>query len=330
MDHLGLASRPEPVAGRGQVRLRMRAAALNYRDLLVPQRGYGQRMQELPLILLSDGVGVVDQVGEGVRLARLGDRLCPLLWQTWTGGPPDAWKLGHGLGCETDGTMAEWMVLPETGTAPAPASLSDVQAACLPTAALTAWRAVVTEGQVRPGDVVLVQGTGGVALFAMQFARMLGARVIATSSSDATLERVRALGADATLNYRTAPDWGRAARDLARQLGGRDGADLVIELGGQDSLGQSLRAVRTGGTVSLIGVLGGASMNAPLGLVVTRAIRLQGITVGSRDDFVAMAQAIDRMELKPVVDQVFAFEQLREALDHLKSGQHFGKVCIGF
>ena len=126
MDHVRLASRPEPVAGRGQVRLRMRAAALNYRDLLVPQRGYGQRMQELPLVMLSDGVGVVDQVGEGVSLVRLGDRLCPLLWQTWTGGPPDAWKLGHGLGCETDGTMAEWMVLPETGTAPAPASLSDV------------------------------------------------------------------------------------------------------------------------------------------------------------------------------------------------------------
>lgn len=328
MDHLRIGLRPIPEAGPGQVRLRMDAAALNYRDLLVPLHGYGSRMQALPLVMLSDGVGVVDQVGPGVTLARPGDRLCPLLFQTWTGGPPDAWKLSRGLGCETDGTMAEYLVVHESGAAPAPACLDDVEAACLPTAGLTAWRAVVTDGQVRPGDVVLVQGTGGVALFALQFARLCGAHVIATSSSDDKLERVRAMGADVTLNYRSMPDWGRAARDAARRLSGRDGVDLVIELGGQDTLGQSLRAVRAGGTVAMIGVLGGALMNAPLGLVVTRAVRLQGITVGSRDDFLAMGRAIESRHLRPVVDRVFAFEELREALAYLKSGQHFGKVCI--
>ena len=330
MDHLRIGTRPEPQAGPGQVRLRMKAAALNYRDLLVPLKGYGSRMQALPLVMLSDGVGVVDQVGPGVTLARPGDRLCPLLFQTWAGGPPDAHKLSRGLGCETDGTMAEWLVLHESGTGPAPAHLNDVEAATLPTAGLTAWRAVVTDGGVRPGDVVLVQGTGGVALFALQFARLFGARVIVTSSSDDKLARARALGADAGINYRSMPEWGRVAKDLARQWSGRDGVDLVIELGGQDTLPQSLRTVRAGGTVAMIGVLGGAKMDAPLGLVVTRAVRLQGVTVGSRDDFLAMERAIASSGLKPVVDRVFPFDGLHEALEHLRSGQHFGKVAIDF
>lgn len=328
MDNLQLGERPLPSPGVGQVRLHMRAAALNYRDLLVPLKGYGSRMQALPLIMLSDGVGVVDAVGPGVTRTRIGDRLCPLLFQSWNGGPPDAHKLSQGLGCETDGTMAEYMVLHESGCAPAPANLTDVEAASLPTAGLTAWRAVVTEGRVLPGDVVLVQGTGGVALFALQFAKMLGAQVICLSSSDAKLGRARALGADAVINYRTLPEWGRKAKELAQSLSGRDGADVVIELGGENTLAQSLRAVRAGGTVSMIGVLGGATMNAPLGLVVTRAVRLQGITVGSRDDFIAMTRAIEASRMKPVIDRTFAFAALPEALAYLKSGQHFGKVCI--
>lgn len=330
MYHLRIGRRPIPEAGPGQLRLRMNAAALNYRDLLVPLKGYGARMQALPLVMLSDGAGVVDQVGPGVTLARPGERLCPLLFQTWAGGPPDAYKLSRGLGCEADGTLAEYLVLPESGTGPAPACLDDIEAACLPTAGLTAWRAVVTDGQVRPGDTVLVQGTGGVALFALQFARLCGAHVICTSSSDDKLARVRALGADETLNYRTHPDWGRRARDIARALTGRDGVDLVIELGGEDTLPQSLRAVRAGGTVAMIGVLGGATMNAPLGLVVTRAVRLQGVTVGSRDDFLAMARAIEAHKLRPVVDRVFPFDELHAALAYLKSGRHFGKVAIAF
>ena len=330
MDNLRLGQRPEPQAGHGQVRLRMCAAALNYRDLLVPLRGYGNRMQPLPLVMLSDGVGVVDQVGPGVTRTRLGDRLCPLLFQTWDGGAPDAHKLSTGLGCETDGTMAEYLVLNEPGTAPAPRHLTDVQAATLPTAGLTAWRAVVTEANTRPGDVVLVQGTGGVSLFALQFAKLLGAHVICTSSSDAKLQQARQLGADETINYRTQPEWGRVAKDMARQRSGRDGADLVVEVGGENTLAQSLRAVRAGGTVSMIGVLGGATMNAPLGLVVTRAVRLQGITVGSRDDFLAMARAIESSGLQPVVDSVYPFDRLHAAMAHLQSGQHVGKVCLQF
>lgn len=333
MNYLQLGQRPEPQAGPGQLRLVMRAAALNYRDLLVPQKGYGARMQELPLIMLSDGVGVVDQVGAGVAPAlgvQVGQRWCPMLFQGWQGGAPDAQKLSRGLGCEMDGTMADKLLTDPLSAAPVPAYLSDVEAACLPTAGLTAWRALVTDGNVRPGDVVLVQGTGGVALFALQFAKLLGAYAIVLSSSDDKLARAQALGADEVLNYTKEPAWGRTVKAMAQRLTGRDGVDHVVELGGTSTLEQSLRAVRAGGTLSMIGVLGGAKLEAPLGLVVTRAVRLQGVTVGSRDDFVAMCTAMARTQLRPVVDSVYPFEALTDALTHLQSGQHFGKVCISF
>jgi len=329
-DHLAVAERPDPQAGPGQVRLAMHAAALNYRDLLVPDKGYGSRMQDLPLVMLSDGVGVVDQVGAGAGVwgAKPGDRLCPMLFQGWQGGAPDAQKLSRGLGCEMDGTMAQWLVTDPLSAAPVPAYLTDVEAACLPTAGVTAWRALVTDGHVRPGDVVLVQGTGGVALFALQFAKLLGAHVIALTSSAAKAQRLRELGADEVLNYRDTPEWGRPVKALATAWTGRDGVDHVVELGGGDTLAQSLRAVRAGGTVSLIGVLGGNRVDLPLGLVVTRAVRLQGVTVGGRDDFLAMCSAMARTQMRPVVDSVWPFEQLREAMAHLKSGVHFGKVCV--
>ena len=326
MANLRLAERPEPQAGPGQVRLRMTTAALNYRDLVVPKRGYGARMKALPLIILSDGVGVIDQVGAGVTAFQVGDRACPLFFQTWQSGPPNGRRLALSLGSEIDGTAAELMVLAETGIMPAPAHLNDLEAATLPTAGVTAWRALVTEGGVQPGETVLVQGTGGVSLFALQFAKLLGATVIVTSSSDAKLARARELGADAVINYRTTPDWGRRAREIA----GGDGLDHIIEVGGQGTLPQSLRAIRPGGTISLIGVLSGGTLDANLGLVVTRHVRLQGITVGSADDFAAMARAMASGNLRPVLDRVWSFEELPAALDYLGTGQHFGKVCIQY
>jgi NADPH:quinone reductase-like Zn-dependent oxidoreductase len=322
-ENVRLGERPDPQPGPGQVRLRMRTSALNYRDLLVPQRGYGSRMKQLPLIMLSDGVGVVDEVGEGVADLQEGDRVCPLMLQSWLAGDPDEQRLALTLGVELDGTMAEFMVLPENGVVVAPAHLSDEEAAALATAGVTAWRALVTEGRVKAGDTVLVQGTGGVSLFALQFAKMLGAFVIVTSSSDSKLDRARTLGADAVINYRTTPQWGKAARQIAG-----NGVDHIVEVGGQGTLPESLRAVRAGGTISMIGVLAGGTMDARLGLVVTRHVRLQGITVGSRDDFEAMTRAISRHKLRPVVDRTFAFEELHQALDYLASGQHFGKICI--
>lgn len=324
-DNVRIGERPDPQPGPGRVRLRMRTSALNYRDLLVPERGYGSRMKELPLIMLSDGVGVVDAIGDGVADVKEGDRVCPLFFQSWIGGEPDEERLGLSLGSELDGTMAEFMVLPEHGVAPAPAFLSDLEAASLPTAGVTAWSALVTEGQVKPGQVVLVQGTGGVSVFALQFAKLLGAFVIVTSSSDEKLERARGLGADACINYRTTPEWGKRAREIA----GGDGVDHIVEVGGQGTLPQSLRAIRAGGTISMIGVLSGGVMDARLGLVVTRHVRLQGITVGSRDDFQAMARAMAQHRLHPATDErVFAFEELHQALDYLANGRHFGKICI--
>jgi NADPH:quinone reductase-like Zn-dependent oxidoreductase len=324
MENVRINTRPDPQPGPGQVRLRMKGSAVNYRDLLVPVRGYGSRMKALPLIMLSDGLGIVESMGDGVTQLEIGDRVCPLFFQSWVNGAPNKKRLSLSLGSELDGTMAQFMVLPELGVAQAPVHLDDMEAASLGTAAVTAWRALVTEGRITAGDKVLVQGTGGVSLFALQIAKMLDAVVIATSSSDDKLSRVRMMGADETINYRKVPEWGK----LAREIAGGEGIDHIIEVGGHGTLQQSLRAVRAGGTISLIGVLSGGNMDLPLGPVVTRHIRLQAITVGSREDFTQMATAMTRRKLRPVIDRVFAFEDLRAALDYLSAGRHFGKICI--
>ena len=324
MDNVRISTRPEPQPGAHQVRLRMKASALNYRDLLVPLRGYGSRMKQLPLIMLGDGVGVVESVGEGVTRVKPGDRVCPLLFQSWLSGAPNQERLSLSLGCELDGTMAEFMVLPEEGIAPAPAHLDDLEAASLPTAAVTAWRALVSEGGTKPGDKVLVQGTGGVSLFALQIAKMLGANVILISSSDEKLARAKEMGADETINYITVPEWGKYAREIA----GGEGVDQVVDVGGQNTMVQSLRAVRPGGTVSVIGVLSGANLNLQMGQIVTRHIRLQGITVGSGDDFARMARAMAQHKLRPAIGRVFNFEELHPALEFMSTGKHFGKICI--
>lgn len=325
MDHLRLAVRPDPLPGPGQVLLRMRAASLNYRDLLVPSRGYGSFTGELPLVPLSDGVGEVVETGAGVTRVKVGEYVCPCFNQSWIAGDASFERLAGGtLGGPLDGTMAQFMCLPEGGVVKAPAHLTDEEAATLPCAALTAWSALVTYDRIGPGSRVLVQGTGGVALFALQFAKLLGAHVTVISSSDAKIERAKAMGADAAINYVAVPEWYKATREIT---GGR-GYDHIVELGGEKTLPQSLRCVRPGGTLSMIGVLSGGAMAAPLGLVVTRQVRLQGISVGHRDGFEAMMRAIALHKVKPVVDRVFAFEELKEAMAYLKSGAHFGKVCI--
>lgn len=325
IENVRLSTRPDPQPDAGQIRIKMKASALNYRDLLVPVRGYGSRMKTLPLIMLSDGLGVVESMGDGVTRFTIGDRVCPLFFQSWICGPPDKTKLSSSLGCEVDGTMAEYMVLPEYGVGHAPAHLNDLEAATIGSAGVTAWRALITEGRIRPGDKVLILGTGGVSLFALQIAKMSGAMVIITSSNSDKLARARSMGADETINYREIPEWGKRAREIA----GGDGVDHVVEVGGEGTIPQSLRAVRTGGTVSLIGVLAGGNMNIPLGPVVTRHVRMQGITVGNRDDFTAMAAAFSQHRIKPAIDdRVFAFEELRVALDYMAGGRHFGKICI--
>ena len=322
--NLRLAVRPDPQPGPGEVLVRMRASSLNYRDLFVADRGYGSYTGTLPLIPLSDGVGEVAAVGAGVHRVVPGDRVCPTFFQHWIGGEPDLERLTGSLGGPIDGTMAEIMCLSEQGVVKVPAYLSDVEAATLPCAALTAWSALTGPSATKPGDRVLIQGCGGVALFAVRFAKLLGAHVTVISSSDERIARAKALGADAGVNYRAVPEWAKATRDITA---GR-GYDLILEVGGEKTLPQSLRCIRPGGTVAMIGVLSGGAMAASIGLIVTRQVRLQGVTVGHRDGFESMLRAISLHRMKPQIDRVFAFEELKEALAYLKSGAQFGKVCV--
>lgn len=327
IDNLRLSERPEPEAGPGQVVVEMRMASLNSRDLIVPERGYGRATGELPLIPVSDGVGEVVATGEGVTRVSVGDRVCPTYFQNWIAGEPSPARFASALGGPLDGVMADRVCLSQEGVSRVPDYLSDAEAATLPCAALTAWSAVVTHGRTRAGDRILVQGTGGVALFALAFAKMQGAHVTVISSSDEKLERVRALGADETINYAEVEDWARASRPITADRGGYDN---IIELGGARTLPLSLRAVRPGGTLSMIGVLSGLNIEASLGPIVARQVRLQGVTVGHRDGFEAMLAAMAQHETRPVLGESFDFEGLRDALEHLRAGGHFGKTLIRF
>jgi NADPH:quinone reductase-like Zn-dependent oxidoreductase len=326
MDHLRIVECDQPKPGPGEVLLQIKAASINYRDLVVPLRGYGSFTGTLPLVPISDGVGEVVEIGAGVTRVASGDRVCPMFMQKWIAGEPDLTKITSTLGGPLDGVMQEYMVVNEEGLAMAPEHLTDEEAATLPCAALTAWSALVTEGDVKPGDTVLLQGTGGVSLFALQFSKLLGAKVIVISSSDDKLKRIAALGANEGVNYINVPEWGKAVK----QLTGGKGVDHIIEVGGEKTLPQSLRVVRPGGTISMIGVLSGVNMGVGLGLIVTRKVRLQGITVGHRDSFEAMTRAMAQHQVKPVIDRVFSFEELKEAMEYLRQGKHFGKICIRF
>ncbi len=325
LDHLVAAERPDPEPGPGQVLLRMRAASLNYRDLLMVKGLYNPK-QPLPLIPCSDGVGEVVAVGDGVRRVRVGDRVATLFHQKWFGGPATHDKVRSTLGGPLEGTLAELMVLPEDGVLAVPDHLTDVEAATLPCAGLTAWSALATLGNVRAGDTVLIQGTGGVSIFALQYAVALGARAIVTSSSDHKLEMVRKLGSWKEINYKGDPKWGKTARELT----GGAGVDHIVEVGGAGTLTQSLRAIRIGGHISLIGVLSGHAVDLNILPIVMGNVRVQGILVGSRDSFEAMNRAIDGHQIQPVIDRVFPFDEAREAMVYMTGQRHFGKVCIEF
>jgi len=323
VDALALDDKPVPQAGPGEVLVRLKAATLNYRDLLTVKGGYGSR-QKFPLVPVSDGAGVVEAVGAGVTGFAPGDRVIGSFFEDWLGGAPSETRMRAALGGSLDGVLTEYRLFPAHALVRTPDHLSDVEAAALPCAGLTAWSAVVKLGDVKPGQTVLTQGTGGVSLFALQFAKMCGARVIATSSSDAKITRLKQLGAYVTLNYKTTPDWGKKAREVT----GR-GVDLVVEVGGVGTLNESIRATKIGGTIAFIGVLAGpASSDTRLPLMVMQQQRLQGVTVGSVEDLQALCDGISMHGVKPVIDKVFAFDQVRDAFAHMASGAHFGKVAI--
>jgi NADPH:quinone reductase-like Zn-dependent oxidoreductase len=329
IDALTLVDAPMPAPGPGEVLVHVGAASLNYRDLLIAKGGYRSRQKQENLVPLSDGAGTITALGDGVTEFSVGDRVTACFFQDWPAGRATDRAMESDSGRASDGFLQEYRVCPVGGLVKTPDHLSDAEAASLTCAGLTAWSAVVRHGHVQPGDVVLTQGTGGVSLFAVQFAKLAGASVIITSSSDDKLARAKDLVADFGINYSANPEWGATARDIAKDLTGGDGVDNVIELGGTETMKQSLIAGRPGGTLSLIGVLSGATTgNVLLPFIISRDVRLQGVTVGPREDMARMCQAIAQSGIKPVIDQVFPFEQTQDAYRHLESGTHFGKVCI--
>lgn len=323
--NLAIIERDVPTPGKGEVLVRMTAGSLNYRDTIVVEGKYGAPTIR-PIVPLSCGCGTIEAVGEGVSRVAVGDRVAPLFFQDWLGGPRQADYVLTALGGGVDGCLADYMCLREQGVSKVPAHLSDAQVATLPCAGLTAWNALNCTGSVKAGDIVLVQGTGGVSIFALQFAKMAGAEVIVTSSSGEKLARAKDLGADYLINYAETPKWGG---EVMKQTDGR-GADIVVEVGGAGTMIESLKALRIGGTIGVIGILAGNDGPAPIMHIMGKSARIQGISVGSRDWFEDMCRAIDVAGTGPVISDTFGFNDAIAAFDKMKSQTHFGKIVIDY
>lgn len=323
LDKIVIEDRAQPTPGPGEVLVRVRASSLNFHDYAVVAGMIPTPDGRIPM---SDGAGEVVSVGPGVTAFSPGDSVLSLFFPNWPAGGPSLERLLGVPGDHADGFAAEFFCAPASAFTRAPSGWSMTQAATLPCAALTAWRALMVEAKIKPGDVVLTQGTGGVSIFAVQFAKAAGARVIATSSSKAKLDRLASLGADHLINYREDPTWGETA---ARLAGGR-GVDVVVEIGGAGTMAQSLQAVRIGGHISLIGVLAGWAGEVPTALAMSKNACIKGVTVGSRQDQEEMISAIEANGLFPVIDSTFPLERIADAFAHQISQQHFGKICLEF
>ena len=320
LDKLELVDLREPGApGAGEILVRLRASSLNYHDYLVAARGLAEDRR----VPMSDGAGEVLAVGQGVSEFAVGDRVVSTFFPTWIDGPGRLDDMASVPGDGVDGYARELAVMPAAGFTHAPAGYSHAEAATLTCAGVTAWRALVPHGPVSPGQTVLVMGTGGVSIIALQLAKAMGASVIATSSSDEKLERLKALGADQVVNYRTTEAWGRKVFELSD-----GGVDHVVEVGGPGTLGQSMEATRVHGHIALIGVLTGFQGPVNTGLLMTRQIRLQGVIVGSRRDQLDLVRAVEANAIKPVIDRNYPLEALADAFRHQESGRHFGKICV--
>lgn len=323
IDSLTLVERPEPTPGPRQVLVRVRATSLNHRDLSTIEAKNARAAPKPDLIPLSDGAGEVVAVGPGVSRVKVGDRVAGCFMQKWIGGTIDESAMASAMGGAIDGMLTELAVLEEDGVVPLPTHLSFEEGATLPCASVTAWNALVEIGNIKSGDTVVVLGSGGVSIFALQFARMAGARVIATSSSAAKAERLRKMGADSVIDYKATPDWDQ---EVLKLTGGR-GADIVVEVGGAGTLPRSFMAARLAGRIAVIGLLTGMATLDPMP-ILRRNLRVQGLYVGNRQMFEAMNRAIAAGGLKPVIDRVFPFAAARDAYRHLKSQTHFGKIVI--
>ena len=322
LDRLDVTDQAPPgEPGPGEIRVRIHASSLNFHDYGVVS---GRKPVDDGRIPMSDGAGVVEAVGDGVDEFNAGDSVVSTFFPNWLEGPARIDNFSTTPGDGVDGYARERVVRPATWFTHAPKGWSHAEAATLTTAGLTAWRALVVDGGLKAGDTVLVLGTGGVSIFALQLAKAMGATVIATSSSDAKIERLRKLEADHTINYRTTPDWGERVRALTD---GR-GADHVVEVGGPGTLPQSITAVRIGGHIALIGVLTGRAGEVPTGALMAKQAKLQGLIVGSRCDQIEMVRAIESTGLHPVIDRSFSLDDIADAFRLEESQHHFGKICL--
>ncbi len=321
LDRLQVTDTERQAPGRGEIVVRVRASSLNFHDYAVVAGMIPTPDGRIPM---SDGAGEVVEVGEGVSEFAVGDKVVSTFFPHWMDGEPALEVMQDVPGDGADGFAREYVTAPTTAFTRAPAGFSDVESATLTCAGLTAWRALVVNGGVKSGDTVLVQGTGGVSIFALQFAKAAGATVIATSSSDEKLERLRAMGADHLINYKSTENWGEVARKLT---GGR-GVDHVVEIGGSGTMPQSIAATRIGGHIALIGVLAGIAGNVPTVMVMQGNQRIVGLTVGARRHQQDMIRSIEANGLRPVIDRHFPLEEIADAFRHQESGKHFGKICL--
>jgi len=324
IDKLAVAEHDEPRPGAYEVLVRMTAASLNYRDYMMVKGVYNPKLKR-PMIPLSDGAGIVEEIGPGVKRFKKGDRVAGCFFQGWVDGPPTPEKVRQALGGSIDGVLREYVVFHEDGLVNVPQHLTELQAAALPCAGVTAWHALFEHNSPQPGETVLIQGTGGVSIFALQFAHAAGLKPIVTSSSHQKLQRAKQLGAAETINYKTTPDWDEQIRKLTGE-----GVDHVIEVGGSETMPRSLRAVRMYGAISVIGVLSGGDATVSPRPILMNSLRVQGIYVGSRAMFERMNRAISAHQIIPVVDRVFPWTELKEALEYMGTQQHFGKICLEF
>jgi NADPH:quinone reductase-like Zn-dependent oxidoreductase len=321
LENLRLEAATAPTPGKGEIRVRVRAASLNFRDNLVANGFFPTNDGLIPL---SDGAGEVVDVGEGVSEFKVGDAVVSTFQPAWVDGHIDRVDMVGTPGGPADGFACEYATRPVNAFTRAPKGYSAAESATLTCAGLTAWRALA-DGPVKPGARVLIQGTGGVSLFALQFAKAAGATVIATSSTAEKLERLRALGADHVINHREVETWSEKVLELTDGLG----ADHIVEVGGPNTLRQSMIAARTGGHIALIGAVAGFETDAmPFAIAQSKRLRLQGVTVGSRRDQLDMIRAIEANGIKPVIDSSFPLAELAAAFRHLNGGGHFGKICI--
>jgi NADPH:quinone reductase-like Zn-dependent oxidoreductase len=322
VNELALTEREQPTPKANEVLVKFHAASVNYRDLMMINGWYNPRLK-MPLVPFSDGAGEVVRVGENVTRFKIGDRVCPIFMQNWIGGEIDSTKTRGALGGDVDGCLREFGAFNENALVHIPQHLTFEEAASLPCAAVTAWNALIVSGKLKKDDFVLLQGTGGVSIFALQFAKIFGAKTIITSSSDEKLERAKQLGADFTINYNEREDWDKAVMEITEKRG----VDHVVEVGGAGTLQRSANAVKIGGHIAVIGVLANKGEFNPT-TILMKAIKMHGIFVGSREMFESMNTCISENNLKPIVDKTFEFEAARDALKTMESASHFGKIVV--